>query len=58
MKCRQTSFFLDLDTLSDVVTTVVDSLLPEYRQTPHFLGPTLAKADIGNRPIHRNVILG
>ena len=49
MKCRQTSFYVDQDDLSDVVTTVVESLLPEYRHTPHFLGLTLTKAEFGMR---------
>jgi hypothetical protein len=49
MKCRQISFYLDLDELPLLMTAVEDHVVPRYRVLPHFLGLTLIKADVGLR---------
>ena len=49
MKCRQTYFYVDQESLPDVVKVVVEALVPEYRDIPHFLGVTLIKADSSTR---------
>jgi hypothetical protein len=49
MRCRQTYFYVNKDRLPEVLKVVVDVLVPEYREVPHFLGATLIKADHGNR---------
>jgi len=49
MRCRQTCLYIDQDRLPDILESVVDVLVPEYRDIPHFLGVTLIKADHGSR---------
>ena len=49
MKCRQFTFYLDINELPLLMTAVGDQVIPRYEVLPHFLGLTVMKTDVGAR---------
>jgi hypothetical protein len=49
MMSRQVTAFVAPGALDAVISTLVDEVLPVYRESPHFLGFTVVKSDKGPR---------
>jgi hypothetical protein len=49
MMSRQVTAFVAPESLDAVIATLIDEVLPIYREAPHFLGFTVVKSDKGPR---------